>query len=87
LRSGVGVERIGPPRESSKTRAATRKEIITQLKIVGCEPASNAVGSTRQGDHQRNARSVQIGPTTSGFLRRFPTESRQCQKGELSHVW
>ena len=49
LRSGVGVERIGPPRESSTTRAATRKEIITQLRIVGCEPVNNAVGSTARG--------------------------------------
>ncbi len=49
LRSGVGVERIGPPRESSKTRAATRKEMITQLRIVGYEPVSNAIGSTARG--------------------------------------
>jgi hypothetical protein len=48
LRSGDGVERIGP-RESSKTRAATRKEMITQLRIVGCEPVSNAVGSAARG--------------------------------------
>jgi hypothetical protein len=53
LRTCDGVERIGP-RESSKGRAATRKEMTTRLNIVRGEPVSDTVASTARWTQSRS---------------------------------